>query len=84
MRLTALFSALAYVCVGLCVTNLVYSQPVGSLRVLHVACRGNGQRGNEGLLEGVREREKRLAEQRDREKDRDIYARGNVTVETVQ
>ena len=32
------------VCVCVSVTNLVYSQPVGSLRVLHVACRGNGQR----------------------------------------
>lgn len=29
-------------------------------------------RGNEGLLEGEREREKRLAERIDREKDRDI------------
>lgn len=75
MRVTVLFSALVYVflcvgvCVCLCVTNVVYSQPVGSLRVLHVACRGNGQRKWRAIRarEGEKEKTGRTERQRERQ-----------------
>lgn len=59
-------------CVCVSVTNSVYSQPVGSLRVLHVAWRGNGQRkwgairGRDG---GGERKKKRLAMQREKVRD---------------
>lgn len=61
-------------CVCVSVTNSVYSKPVGSLRVLHVAWRGNGQRkwGAIRGRDGGGERKKKKTGNAERESQRHL------------